>query len=312
MELHQVRYFLSLSKTLNFTRASEECHVSQPALSRAIKQLEAELGGELFRRERSLTHMTDLGRHVFPALQQCFESSRSARNLAEEFRRSGHAPLNLALASAVEMDLVSPILGEIASGFPRIEMNIFRGPPHEIAEKMKSGDVELAVAEPLGDGWERFEAKKLYEEKFGLLMNKINPLTKNNNIGIEHLSDVRLLCRPHCAMTDLLVQKFRDAGVQSPQRHEVPLLEDMAGMVRANLGVAIWPSSRQISPDMKLGEIDGVKMSSWVHLYSVFGRRQSTAASTFARLMRAKDWSILDGASERSIQVPMQEGGTVH
>ena len=51
MELHQIRYFLALSKTLNFTRAAEEFNVSQPALSRAISQLEAELGGELFRRE---------------------------------------------------------------------------------------------------------------------------------------------------------------------------------------------------------------------------------------------------------------------
>lgn len=66
MEFHQIRYFLALSKSLNFTRAAEECNVSQPALSRAISQLEAELGGELFRRERNLTHITDFGQAVLP------------------------------------------------------------------------------------------------------------------------------------------------------------------------------------------------------------------------------------------------------
>ena len=52
MEMHQVRYFLAVARVLNFTRAADECNVTQPSLTRAIKQLEAELGGDLFRRER--------------------------------------------------------------------------------------------------------------------------------------------------------------------------------------------------------------------------------------------------------------------
>src|SRR5271156_5886686 len=53
MEMHQVRYFLAVADELNFTRASEQCNVTQPSLSRAIKLLEEELGGPLFRRERA-------------------------------------------------------------------------------------------------------------------------------------------------------------------------------------------------------------------------------------------------------------------
>src|ERR1700756_1300383 len=51
MEMHQIRYFLALCEELNFTKAAERCHVAQPSLTRAIKQLEEELGGALFRRE---------------------------------------------------------------------------------------------------------------------------------------------------------------------------------------------------------------------------------------------------------------------
>ncbi len=60
MEMHQVRYFLAVARTRNFTRAAEECNVSQPSLTRAIQKLEGELGGPLFRREHSLSHLTDL------------------------------------------------------------------------------------------------------------------------------------------------------------------------------------------------------------------------------------------------------------
>jgi len=68
MEMQQVRYFLAVSRTLNFTRAAEECNVTQPALTRAIKQLEDELGGELIRREGRNTHLTDLGNRMRPLL----------------------------------------------------------------------------------------------------------------------------------------------------------------------------------------------------------------------------------------------------
>ena len=58
MEMHEIRYFLAVCDTLNFTRAAERCNVSQPSLTRAIQKLEAELGGLLFRRERAATHLT--------------------------------------------------------------------------------------------------------------------------------------------------------------------------------------------------------------------------------------------------------------
>jgi DNA-binding transcriptional LysR family regulator len=69
MEMHQVRYFLALSNTLNFTRAAEECNVTQPALTRSIKQLEEELGGDLIRRERNHSHLTKLGRRMLPPMR---------------------------------------------------------------------------------------------------------------------------------------------------------------------------------------------------------------------------------------------------
>ena len=59
MEFHQARYFLALAKSLNFTRAAEQCHVTQPALTKAVQKLEQELDGALIYRERQLTQLTD-------------------------------------------------------------------------------------------------------------------------------------------------------------------------------------------------------------------------------------------------------------
>ena len=97
MEMHQVRYFLAVCDTLNFTRAAERCHVSQPALTRAIKKLEEELGGPLFRRERSLTHLTDLGRMMQPHLKQSLAGATAAMATAQDFQTLEKAPRKVRL-----------------------------------------------------------------------------------------------------------------------------------------------------------------------------------------------------------------------
>src|SRR6266852_4578677 len=109
MEMHQVRYFLAVAQLLNFTRAAEECHVTQPSLTRAIKQLEAELGGDLFRRERP-TQMTELGQRMHPLLKQCYEAAIGARSLASSFKSGEVAEMlkkgeaELGIAAEIDQD----------------------------------------------------------------------------------------------------------------------------------------------------------------------------------------------------------------
>jgi DNA-binding transcriptional LysR family regulator len=295
MELFQVRYYLAVCRTKNFTRAAEECNVSQPALSRAIQQLEAELGGELFRRERSLTHMTDFGQAVHPALAQCFEASLSVKAIAQSFLKQGHAPLNLALSRSIEMEMLSPVLGEIATAFPRIEIKIFRGPPHEIEERMKNGESEIAVAGTLGTDWDRFNARKLFDERYGVLLNRNHALSRRNSFELCDLAKERLLCRPHCWMARSIEGKLKELGTGQVAKHEIHQIEDVPHLVRANFGVGAWPASRRVPDDLVLGHVQDIDLSRPIHVYSVAGRKQSSAAAALVNLLRAKDWSAMSG-----------------
>src|SRR6516225_1563596 len=127
MEMHQIRYFLAVSRTLNFTRAAEDCHVAQPSLTRAIKLLEAELGGDLFRRERNLTHLTEFGRRMLPLMRQCYESALAAKKLASSIKSGSVVSLTLALSQAVSMTLLVRPLSELTRLFPSLELRFIRG-----------------------------------------------------------------------------------------------------------------------------------------------------------------------------------------
>ncbi|SPH17514.1 HTH-type transcriptional regulator GltC [Defluviimonas aquaemixtae] len=297
MELHQIRYFLALSKRLNFTKAAEDCNVSQPALSRAIAQLEAELGGHLFRRERKLTHLTEFGRAILTPLRECYEANLNAKELARRFHAGGHAPLSIALSRSIDLALLTPMLAELGEAFPNIEIKMFRGTAEEITDRLKKGESEIAVSEPLSEFWDRIESKQLFEQEFGLLITRNHRLAKKNEIEIIDLSDAHLLGLPNSVLTETLQQRFREMGITSAIWHEVSLLDDIPGLVRANLGLGIWPSDRKYDGDLLVSHIRECPMSRCVQVYTVFGRQHSAAAKTFINLLRANDWS--DGSPYR-------------
>jgi Bacterial regulatory helix-turn-helix protein, lysR family len=85
MEMRQIRYFLCLCEEGTFTRAAARCGISQPSLSNAIKQLEAELGGPLFERSRKTSRLSALGRCVRPHLADIAHSAAVAKHVAARF-----------------------------------------------------------------------------------------------------------------------------------------------------------------------------------------------------------------------------------
>ena len=101
MEMYQVRYFLALADTLNFTRAAEQCAVTQPALTRAIKLLEEELGGLLFHRERANSQLTELGQMVRPHLEHVYGKTQETKRLAKDFAQGKNTKLKLGIMCTI-------------------------------------------------------------------------------------------------------------------------------------------------------------------------------------------------------------------
>ena len=157
MEMHQVRYFLAVARQLNFTRAAEECHVAQPSLTRAIKQLEEEFGGELFRRERNLTHLSELGQRMLPLMRQCYDSAQAAKQVASSIKKGALAPLCIALPITVSIELTLPFLKELVRAMPGLNLKFVRGTCAEVSEQLKKGSADLAVAAKLPETWDRLE-----------------------------------------------------------------------------------------------------------------------------------------------------------
>jgi DNA-binding transcriptional LysR family regulator len=289
MEMHQIRYFLAVSRLLNFTRAAEECNVAQPSLTRAIKKLEEELGGELFRRERRNTHVTELGRLMLPLLSQSYEGALTAKSLAGSYGAGEHAPLSLAISKTINLEhLIGPI-SELSRALPGLALNFFRGTGAEVFERLKVGDAELAVAGEFGESWDRLNAWPLYTEGFSLMVNKHHRLAQHDKLEIASLVGECILARPYSGEYEQLVALLRANGIDDPPGHQMAAEDDIITLLEANAGVAILPRNARRPESICAIEVDGLDLDRTVYLYEVAGRRHLPAVAGLIRVIRARD-----------------------
>lgn len=290
--MQQVRYFLALSETLNFTRAAEQCHITQPALTRAIKALEEEFGGELIRREGKLSHLTDLGRRMLPLLKQCYDSALSAKAVARSVVAGEARALALGLSRTVDLRLLGSALSELFRAFPNLRLKLRRGNGPQLLECLRNGEVDLAIAGPLAETWDRLDAWPIFSESFEMLVGPSHRLATRNapDITLSDLLEETFLLQSDSETAVEETRQLEAAGVCMERAHLVDSDGDLATLVEANIGVALAPKSalrgsgivRHMSPNLELRRT--------VTLYTVKGRARSAEVGTFITQIRAHPW----------------------
>ena len=290
MEMHQVRYFLAVARTLNFTRAADECNVTQPSLTRAIKQLEAELGGDLFRRERPAAQLTELGTRMHPLLKQCYDAASSARSLASSLKQGNLGALRIAISESIDLTLLMPHLEQLRGRFSAVEFKLLRGDAEKVGSYLKKGDAELAVVTEIGPEWDRFDHWPLFTEPFRLVLNESNPLIEKANLQLEDLRDSELLSSGFCEHAERLKDALRSHEIDADLCHEISTQHDLTKMLEANIGVALAPDSTSFPSTIRSRPIDNLDVRRSVQLYGVAGRERTAVACTMMKMLRSADW----------------------
>jgi DNA-binding transcriptional LysR family regulator len=290
MEMHQVRYFLAVARTLNFTRAADECHVAQPSLTRAIKLLEGELGGDLFRRERPSAMLTPLGERMHPLLRQCYDSAQSARALAASISDGTVGVLKIAVSNSIELGLILAQVSELRRHFSEIELKILRGSGPRLVEFLKSGEAELAVSASIGAAWDRLDCWKLFDEPFDMVFNRLHRLANQETIELDDLKPERFLLRSHCEKNADLAELLRAKGLNA-DHHQVSSDQDLLALLEANIGIGFLPRTVNAPQTMVRAPNKTIALERTVCLYGVAGRQRTPVASTFMKMLRAANWS---------------------
>jgi DNA-binding transcriptional LysR family regulator len=292
MEFNQVRYFLTLAETLNFTRAAEACNVTQPALTRAIQKLEEELGGLLFYRERGLTQLTELGQLMRPLLEQASAAAQSAREQALAFKRRETSPLRLGLDYSIAASTLTPVLGELAARIKGFELVMRQYSSVEICRLALEGAIDAGLVVGLDKIPERLNRWTLYDEGLVVLCPPTHRFARSPEVTVSDLAQERILRReiPSCAIAATLEPVFAAAGVTPQIQHSGSQEDHLHEMVKASLGIAI-AAERQPVPAGLIARRFTTVPARAVALAAIAGRQHGPSVANFLKLMRARDWS---------------------
>ncbi len=291
MEMHQVRYFLAVARELNFTRAAEACHVTQPSLTRAIQKLEEEFGGLLFRRERGLTHLTELGRLMLPHLERSYAAAQQARALARQVGRGELAPLSVGLAPDVHLDGLPGLFQDLGGAFRGFTLALLVREADLLLEAAMAGDLDVVIGAFANDLPARIDRWLLREERIGLLCPAGHPAAEGAGLEADALADLPRIAITCPAVSGAAAERWHDVGEESAA-HRAGSLAAAAFLVAGGLGVALVPEGLPRPPGTVWRPVAGLGPDRRVDVLAVAGRQRPPAVDAFLKSVRARGWEL--------------------
>ncbi len=288
--MHQVRYFLAAAKALSFTRAAEACHVSQPALTTAIKKLEAQLGGPLFHREGRQVALTEFGRRMQPHLSQILQQAKAAETVAKDFRLLDQVPIRLGVMSTIGPMRLASMMAGFERQSPGVETAVREGPPEALAALLDDDELDAAILNPLEGLGDNYRSEPLYTERYVVLLPPKHPFGDRKTLELRDLSEQPYVDRLSCEMREMVMGVCADMGVKLYARFRSEREDWVQSMVMANIGFAFMPEYSVTHPDSVRRPLVDPEVTRTISLITVRGRKHAPAVSAFLRTVRAHKW----------------------
>lgn len=249
MELHQLRYFLAVARTRNFSRAAEQCHVAQPSLSQQIKKLEEELDERLFERNTREVALTPAGELFRVHAERALEEVEAAREKVREVRGLVRGRVVLGALPTVAPYYLPTRLRAFSEKFPGIEVVVHEDTTDRLVAAVLGKEVDLAL---LSLPVERagVEAREFFDEPLLVALPTGHRLAAKRRLSLDDLEPEPfiLMQEGHC-LSGQALQFCRLNGFAPRVSFRSAQLETVLAFVAEGRGVSIIPAMARRSRD---------------------------------------------------------------
>lgn len=290
MEMSQIRYVLAAAQTLNFTRAASDCNVSQPALTKAVKTLENELGNPLFHREGKRVTLSDFGQSMLPHLQKIMDEAETTRSLAENFRLLNRVPIRIGVMSTIGHVRLSRFLADFQRSYDGVEVAVCEKGVRDLKVCLDKGEIDVAVLNPLDGLGDGFHAHTLYTEKYVVVFPSEHRLGELNAVKLSDLSGEPYVDRLACELRETVMKVCEDMDVELYARFRSEREDWVQAMVLARIGFAFMPEYSVTLPGLLQRPLIEPEVERTISLITVPGRPFSPAIATFVRAAQSFAW----------------------
>jgi LysR family carnitine catabolism transcriptional activator len=236
----QVKAFLALAEQKNFTRAANQCHLSQSAFSTLIRTLEDAISIRLFDRDTRKVELTPEGRLFLVGASRLLEDFRSALSDLGEHAARRRGRVALAALPSLAAGWLPGVLAEFRARYPGIELDVADELSESCVERVRSGRADFALAAVRASAPE-LRTDPFCSDRFHLVCRADHPLATRRKLTLAELAGEPFI---HLARSSSVRQHI-EAAIRPAQMNRVMELEQLstvAGMVRAGLGVTVVPS----------------------------------------------------------------------
>ncbi|TDC99446.1 LysR family transcriptional regulator [Nonomuraea deserti] len=291
MELRQIRYFEAVARLLHFTRAADELRVAQPALSLQIRQLETELGVQLFDRTTRRVGLTDAGETLLPSARRIIAEADEARARLRDMTglEAGRVTIG-AQQSLIASGVLLDVLVEFRDRRPGVDVVVREEAAEGSLAMLVEGlvDLVLAMVDDVADD-SAFLVESLFQEEVVFVVGHGHRLV---GAAVELPG---LLAEPFIAFNEgaglrrMLLRACVDAGFQPRIAYESGALGSIRAMAAAGLGVALLPLPVLRVPGPPVKVLDtGVRLRRTISLVRPAERYHTAAAKALTTLLRAR------------------------
>lgn len=217
MNFQQLRFVReAVRRNFNLTDVANALFATQPGVSRAIKELEDELGVELFiRRGKRLIGLTDSGKALIDVIDRVLTDAQNLRRIAEQFSSSEQGSLSIATTHTQARYALPQVVKQFKAQYPKVHLALHQGSPTEIAEMVRSGEADIGIATEGLDLHPELVSFPCYSWHHGVIVPVNHPLAATDKLTLDALADLPIVTyAEHFTGRSHIDAAFAKAGVQ--------------------------------------------------------------------------------------------------
>lgn len=242
MTLQQLEYIIAVESLGSFTKAAEQCRVTQPTLSAMIQKLEDELEVRIFERSKSPVTPTSTGQLIIEQAHVVLVQAQKVKNIVSEEKQTISGQFNVGILPTIAPYLLPRFLPQLMNKYPQLDIRVRDMKTHEIKAALLSGDLDAGILADL-DGLSEYNCHSLFYEQFYAYVAENNPLHEKSTVKTSDLfnQELWLLDEGHC-FRDQIVKFCQLKNAQSSKlAYNLGSMETFMRMVESGKGVTFIP-----------------------------------------------------------------------
>lgn len=243
MEIRHLECFMAVARCGNFTKAAEQIHLSQPSISKMIKEIEAQMNIELFYRDTKHVELTDAGIAFLEQAQQIVALFDNLTTNIDGLLAEKSGKIRIGLPPITSITMFSQVLGFFKKEHPNIELQLFEFGSKTIEKAIQDGELDIGIVSAPVTNEELYEMFWLTRDSLEVVMHPEHALADKSTVAISDLaSESFVLYSKDFRLHDQIIERCRLEGFEPKIMFETSQLEFMIQIAAVNVGIVLLPT----------------------------------------------------------------------